>query len=1230
MEKWRGKLSVLIMFIALGTCLAISNTSYAQSQSATATLTGHISDPTGAVVNGANIELLDMETGTVRKSVGDSSGRYNLTNLSHGSYTLTIKMQGFSDVVISSIPLQVGQTANIDVTMQPGKVVQHVEVSASAVMLQTQTSELSAVLPVTAIRQLPTAARNPMEFLSLMPGVTASYVTGQGKGGSQNPGSNNSLSDSGRSAIEASGVGTASNLILLDGISINAQSTNGNATPKILPSTDATQEFSFITNNISPEYGRGVNVVNIITKRGTNSIHGSLYEFNQNTAFNANNYLNIARHLPRSVFNKNQFGGTFGGPVYIPHLYNGKDRTWFFVNLEQLRSVTGGTTLVTVPTAAERAGDFSGLVSTNGTPITIYDPLNTVVVGGVVQRQPFPGNIIPTGRISAFAANLMSFYPNPNIPGGQQTSGGLPTNINNFQESANNELRFTRILIRGDHQISNNQQLMLRFEEDPEYNPYNSVYGNISSPVASTLGRHTTFHNAEVSHTWTVSPTFVAQQSVGWVHERYFGPNFSPGFDPTSLGGPFTAGNIQSWASTYAGGSAFPHVTLGSGYGGFGQSGLSFYNGNNGNFVYNLNLTKERGRNELKWGFQYQFDPQDQVNGLGTNGDYNFNGQFTQGNNPLVPTANTGDSFADFLLGYPSGGGLSSNQRFTASSSYYAWYFLDNWRATRRLTLNLGLRYEFTNNFTDRFNEAGGIDPFIPNPLGNQIGPNTGGKTLNQFLGRTLYGGLVFAGTADVDGRRRLIPNDYSNLGPRAGFAYQLTNKLVLRGGASRIYAQSLSTAANSGAQGTSAFFITTPIVGTVDGINPAVTIDNPFPGGILVPPGASKGLLTGVGLPLSVGTIGPMVTPYVNEWNIGVQLAATEKSVLSVAYAGTYAKRLPCPSYCGDQLSQQQLTQYGSSLLSSVANPFYGIITDPTSALSKPTVQMGQLLKNFPQYPGGTLGSVPAIQGQNNWPVFDDTDQRYPFVSNWNALEASYQLHNFHSMDIMVAYTHSKHTTNANGVQGYALGSPGGFQNVHNPASEMAIAPTDVPDRLVITHVIDLPFGHGKHFAGGVGTGMDRIIGGWQLTGVVTLASGFPIPINQAPNNLNALIGAQRPNIVGTPKESSGSRAQRVSQWFADPTTTFAVAPAFTYGDAPLMLGSVRSDPLKNYDLSLIKITPINERVKAEFRASAFNLLNRPWFGLPNSTVGSSTFGLVSTLNGPPRGLELALKLNW
>lgn len=1224
MKKSFGQSSVWIMVIGLGMCFGVTEASFAQSQVATATLTGRVSDQSGAIVSGADIELLDAETGVQRKGFIDSAGLYTLTNLPHGTYTLTVKKQGFSDVIISPLDLQVGQTANIDVTMRPGVVVERLEVSDSALRLETQTSELSQVLSGTPIDELPTLARSPMEFLALMPGVTASYVTGAGKGGSQNPGSNNSLSDSGRVAFEASGAGTASTLVLLDGISINAQSTQGNATPKVLPSTDATQEFSLITNNISPEYGRGVNVINIISKSGTNAFHGSAYEYNQNTVFNANNYLNDRNGRPRQVFNKNQFGATLGGPVYIPHLYNGKNHTWFFVNLEDLRSVTGGTTLVTVPTAAERNGDFSGLVTTKGVPITIYDPLNqTVSPTGLVERQPFPGNIIPASRISPFAKNLLSFYPAPNIPGGQ-----LGTNISNFQEDAANVLYFMRIMFRGDQQIGTNQQLMLRFEEDPEYNPYNSVYGNISSPVSSTLGRHTTFQNAEASHTWTLSPTFVLQQVIGWAHEQYLGPSFSPNYNPTGLGGPFASGAIQDWTKIYGGGGAFPHITFSGGYGGFGQSGLSFYNGNNGNFIYNLNLTKERGRHELKAGFQYQWDPQDQVNGLGTSGDYSFNGQFTQGVNPLAPTADTGDAFADFSLGYVASGGLSSQQKFTASSSYLAWYFLDNFKATRRLTLNLGLRYEFTNNFTDRFNETGGLNPFIQNPLGNLVGPNTGGGTLNQTLGQTLHGGLVFAATQDVNGNRRLIPNDYTNVGPRLGFAYELNNKIVLRGGISRIYGEGLATGADSGAQGTSAFFITTPIVGTIDGINPAVTIDNPFPGGILTPPGASKGLLTGIGLPLSVGVIGPMATPYINDWNIGGQYAVTPKSVFSLAYAWSYGKRLPCPSYCGDQLSQQTLSQYGPSLLGLVPNPFYGIVTNTTSVLSKPTVQMGQLLKAFPQYPGGAVGSVPAIQGQNNWPGFDQTYRRYPFVSNFNALEASYEIRNSHGLNLLVAYTHSRHTTDAEGLQSYAMYSGAGFQNEHDPLAEMATASTDVPNRLVISHVYQLPVGRGKLLATNADTLLDTIIGGWQLSGIITVASGFPLPVNQYPNNLNALLGAQRPNELRTPTESSGGRSQRIGQWFANSTSTFATAPPFTYGNAPLVLNSIRSDPQKNYDLSLAKITPITERLRSEFRVTAFNLFNRPWFGLPDSTFGSPTFGLVSTLNGPPRGLDVGLKL--
>jgi len=639
-------------------------------------------------------------------------------------------------------------------------------------------------------------------------------------------------------------------------------------------------------------------------------------------------------------------------------------------------------------------------------------------------------------------------------------------------------------------------------------------------------------------------------------------------------------------------------------------------------------MTKLIGRHELKWGFYGNFSYLPSISGdHGSGGTFQYDGMFTQGNNPLIPTALSGDPVADFELGYPSGGGIQTVNKSTPTGWDYAWYMTDNIKATPRLTFNLGIRYELTIPFTDRYNEAGVVNPFISNPLGNYVGPNTNGETLNQALGQTLMGGMVFAAGPNNPYGRRIYPTYYGGIGPRAGFAYMLNPKTVVRAGIGRIFMESVESAANNNGAGQGTFYINTPITGSLDGIHPYATTNNPFPGGFLYPIGSSQGLLTDLGLSFPTGPWGPLVTPYVNQFNVNIQRSLPANSVLSVAYAGTEGRRLSC-QFCGEQLSLQQIQQYGSNLFKLVPNPFYGLITNTASPLSAPTVQQGQLLLQFPQFYGGSVYNVPIIQGKNNWPVFDQTNMEYPFINNWNALEVSYEIRHWHNIgDTLVAYTWSKDLTDFNG-------NPWGrgitMQNEHNPMSSYSLFGQDVPQKLAISHVIDLPFGRGQRFFSDAGPILNRLIGGWQMDGVATFQSGFPVILQQTPDTLGNMGGIQLPDLLTTARPSSGSRSARILQWFADPTGTFGTAPPFTYGNAPPTLGSVRSDPEKNYDFSLDKFININESTKLQIRGDFFNVFNRPWFAPPNSNWGSGSFGVVSSLQGPPRYVQISARIDW
>jgi opacity protein-like surface antigen len=570
-------------------------------------------------------------------------------------------------------------------------------------------------------------------------------------------------------------------------------------------------------------------------------------------------------------------------------------------------------------------------------------------------------------------------------------------------------------------------------------------------------------------------------------------------------------------------------------------------------------------------------------------------------------------------VGTLAGGDMSTGYTDFTSSKYVAGFIEDDWRVTPKLTLNLGFRYDFTTPYIDRFNHLPRFDPFRPNPIGGDTGPNTSGQTLNQYLtnlgGGPVLGAIVFASSPGVNGREIANTDFTTGVEPRLGVAYAVARNLVFRGGFSKLDFKSpggsqITLAALPGIAGSMS------IVGTIDGIHPAVTTSNPFPGGLLTPTYDSQGLLTDLGEALALGEINDR-TPFGWEWNAGFQYSLSKVGVLSVAYAGSRNRQLLCPiGQCGDQVPEADLSKFGSALLGSVPNPFYGIITTPGSLLSQPNVQLGRLLRMNPQYLSWTNYYGALYQGPTS-----DT-----FRSAWDALEVGLNAPTWHNLSIMVSYTVSKNLTNADSQTGGYLQPTVGYQNVYNFQGERSLSAMDVPKRLVIGYVYQLPVGHGKRFASSAGPLVNRLIGGWTWGGIVTDASGFPLSISETGHTTGAFAGGDRPNMVGNPCLSSGrSRGDKILQYLNP--AAFQSPPNFSFGDAPRLL-DCRADGEKNYDMNLSKTTQLTERFGLQLRADAFNLFNRPQLSAPNTVFNSASFGRITSQYNLPRVIQLGLKL--
>ena len=1222
MKAFTGSTFVLAVALAL----VFTNVGYGQAVGANARVSGTVQDSSGAVIPNADLRIENLDSGAQRATVSNSVGAYSLDEIPRGNYKLTVSAEGFADTIVTPIALSVKQRVDLTVTLNPGTVVETVEVTGAALMLESQSSDVGQVVTSVSLKQLPTRVRNPIELVNITPGVTNSFVNGTGGGyyGANSDGkggievwSTNNFSVAGGHRTNA--------VIMIDGVDIRSDN-GGGTSQNIILSPDFIEEFKVQVNNYSPEYGQGAGVVNMVTKSGTNQFHGTVFNYLQNDNMNANLFFNNTRGVSQPEFKRNQYGYLIGGPIV-------KNKLWFIHDLERLRQRGPRQELRRVPTRAEDVGDFSGVFGGADQEIRIFNPFDTFEATNpdgttTTMRRPFANNQIPTSMrdSSGFIDNLISFWPEPTIAGGDRTGGGLPTNANNWFKNVGSLFNYDRLNFKIDGQPSDSHRVSFRFGKNDQFIPNVDLYGNIASPFLSgSIDRPT--REFQVTHTWTATPTIV----VNSFFYRYWGrsiiPNPSEGYDPTPLGGIFEDGTIVAAANSFNTGTSFPAIRP-AGYAILGSD--SGFGGLDNRYQFGTGISQIVGNHQIKYGavFRPRYSWSFNENDRALTGRYDFSGTFTQGPNPLSPDALTGNGFADLTLGLIGAGEFVNHFQATQAAEQYAFYFEDTWKVTSKLTLNLGIRYDWSTPGKEVNNQNVKFDPRFPNPVGQLSGPNTGGGTVNDVLGHQVLGAYIFADSAELP-TRRVTDIDRSNIAPRLGFAYKLNQKTVIRGGVAKLYW--LTTYRALFSPSTNPFSAKTAVIGTVDGINPNVEITNIFPNGIAEPVGAARGPLTDVGGSLSGGT-GGQKNPYSWQWNFGFQREMPANSLLTVSYLGTRGRRLPCPFFfCGSGVGQDVLQQYGSSLLDEVPNPFFGL-TDPSGRLNsalnlinQETVQRRQLLTEWPAYNYGGSIYIPPPASKAGFDIFQE---EYPFQNRWHGLTVGYEKRYSDGLQAMIALTTGRSNTNADSFEAGYLGPVAGLQQNRDLSLERSLSAEDTSYRLAISHVYDLPLGRGHRLGGGWHPGIDAIAGGWQVSGIWSFQSGFPLPITTAVNNINHGWGTPRPNMSGDASVNSGNRGSRVQQWISP--DAFSQPADFTYGNAPRLLNGARADGVKNFDVSLIKFFKISEDMNVEFRAEFFNLFNRPQFAIPNMGWGSATFGQVTGTTGPARYTQLALKFNF
>ena len=1124
-------------FRALAALLLAASAVIAQTQ--TATLRGVINDRSLAIVPNAVVTLTNVDQNREWHVTSNAEGDYVFVQIPPGNYSLSVEAKGFKKYERTGLTLEVAQVSALDIALDLGAVTEVVEVKSQAPLLETASSTLGEVVNGKSTEALPLNGRNILQLVAMTPGINTSRSA---RGATSGSGSIASM------AFSANGGRDVSNEVMLDG---SPQVVMGYNQPAYVPTPDALQEFRVQTNSLSAEYGRtGGAVVNLVHRSGTKEFHGVLYEFLRNDKFDSNTFFSNRNGQAKPPFRYNQFGFTIGGP-----LTPSRQSTFFFLNFESVRQVSPGSSTFTVPTAAMRAGDFSA------TGVAIYDP-NTIDANGV--RQPFPGNIIPAGRINPIAAKIVGYYPAPTVPGLANnffSQQGSPSLTNNFS-------------VKIDRKISDRQNLYGRFSWlDSDTNPSN-YYANIASPESGWSGGR--------SRSVTLDDTYLLG---GWVLHANAGYAYAA--NPRAGAGSFDVGSLGLPASfvQQVQFPLFPRIEP-AGYGALGDDPTWVIGNKFETYTGIADATRLLGGHTIKFGGVYR---QNRVSNFRPNspaGYFTFDEGFTR----QTFNGNTGgNSIAAMLLGLvgnANGGRIQYEPQLALEVLYGGAYFQDDWRVSKRLTVNLGLRWDTDRPLTERFNRTSWFDFQAPLPV--QV-PGFG----------TLHGGLVFAGR---NGEPRGNKNpDNRDFAPRVGLAYKLSDRLVARAGFGIFFSPTTGIGPSAGSIGAYSFDAVTNVVTSIDGgRTPFTSLSNPFPQGYNVPSNGADGLLTLIGQAINAQVRTDRV-PYTAQWNLDLQYELPDQMLVEAAYAGNAGIRLLAQNQL-DQLPDQYMA-LGDGLTRTVANPFFGIIPT-TSSIGQPTTTQAQLLRPYPQLTGlqQTWGSLAH--------------------SSYHSMQLKFRKRYRSGLQMLAAYTWAKMLDDFSSVGGYGQTYPG-YTDFNNRRLDKSLSSLDVAHHLVVNYEYDLPFKPSQRL-------LRAVAGGWSLNGVTTLQSGMPISILSVANTTNSLGGVQRPNRTGLPSATSGSDKDRVNQWFN--TAAFVNVPKYTFGNVSRTLPDNRGPKLVVWDFSVLKNIPIRESKRLEFRAEFFNMLNNVNFLPPEgqqADFGRPQFGtLVDTERA--RVIQFALKLHY
>lgn len=1185
-----GRMAAILLLLVSVFALSVAG----WAQAANGTITGRVTDSTGALLPGTDVTLTRTDTGLVLKTVTNGAGVYNFPSLQTGPFLVETSRSGFKTAK-ASLVLTVNQTAETDLVLEVGSQSETVNVeSGVGAQLDSQDSTLAFTVGATQVADLPLNGRNPYGLAALSPGIIAGNNFGAGvstaRGAVVAAATNNFQSNG--------GIG-GSNEILLDGVSIVVCC---QGQPPLTPSVEVVDQFKVITSVPPAQFGRSSGgILNIVTKTGTNAIHGDLYEFFRNDQLDAANYFTKrtgvypipTRHDFRLPHRFNQFGGFVSGPVWLPKIYNGKDKTFFTFGYDGIRNSTATFLTTTVPTALQRAGVLTEA------PFPIYDPNNLTQVGTGYQRGLLPAGCNGTqcfaagqgvANISPIATKFLALIPLPNASGV----------TNNYSYSKALVDSATQLNFRIDHNFSAKNRSFVRGTRDVNNHHENDLFNQPNGPGG--INQALTAYLFALGHTYVASPALIFQFNYGFAYQKnkQIPQNFT-GFSAADYGFSSAFLSQQQVAGLpYTGISGYTNIANAANFNAFDH------------YTHTLTASAilQRNKHTITTGWEGRFVLENEQ-GLGNGiGNFTFDSTLTNGPNPSAAVPSSGqtqfDAFAAFLLGTPTSTSITRQLTVAFSQRYNSFYVQDDWRFTPKLTVNLGARYDIDPGFQERYNRWADFDPNATNPY-------------SALSGVTFKGGAQYLGLAGNPDRT--WKTFYNKVAPRVGFSYSPLPTTVVRGGYGIIF---LPTSQRIYGAGTLGFSQTTTNATTATS-TPTNTFANPFPSGVALPAGAASGVQAGVGSSVS-GEIYGQPMSYQQQWNMGIEQALTRGLTFNLNYAGSHGVHLPINSHPNDLLPANFSTPGDQNqvnyLNTKVANPFASLVT--TGSFTASTIQRSQLLSAFPQYGLNTAMSNGSLTYNYN-----DIGS-----ASFNAMQAGLQYHG-KTLNGAVFYTWSKLLGNVSDlINGFlnVTGNPG-IQNYYFLKQyERSNLATDIPQRIVGNAVYTLPFGRGQRFGGHISRWADLAVGGWRLNTIISVQSGYPLGLTQSGGQ--AYSGARPTFVPGTSPLTRGSTHTRLggtgqSQTYFN-NAAFRLSQSFELGNVPRSSALLRSPLTFQDDLSAIKNFNIHDSVKLEFRIEAFNLLNRVQFGLPNTTFNSSSFGLITSQGNLPRNVQAALKLNF